>query len=266
MFATGVLDINNVSFVNTPQGVIETIGFDSDYGPKVGEIYGRLLLIVSSPTAEISRYLSLLQDEVRQYDALAQSILQNVGDITFGKPIVYRATEKDLKIPESVGYDFDVYWLDLRATFREMDADQIDEMVINYAMPEGTVALELIPLQYSQEIAVSSDLGTPEVGIEVGDTSLTVGEFFRKTVAYKYLKPTVVAYGLGETRFSWALRDEAVRAGSHKFVAIVGVPKGSAGVDMGMSGHVRLNKGVLGNLLGGGGIAGTEAQVVSVSF
>ena len=216
--------------------------------------------------AEVSNYLHLLQEEIREYDALAKSILENVGDITFGKPVVYKATEKDPVVPESINHEFDVYWLDLRATFREMDQEEIDEMVINYATPRGTVALELIPLQYSQEFAVSKEFGAPEISVELGGNVLTVGEFFRKTVAYKELKPTVVAFGLGETRFSWALRDQAVRAGSHKFVAIVGVPKGSEGVDIAMSGHVRLKKGVFGGLLGGGGIAGSDAEVVSLSF
>ena len=72
---------------------------------------------------------------------MAKSILENVGDITFGKPVVYKATEKDLVVPESINHEFDVYWLDLRATFREMDQEEIDEMVINYATPRGTVAL-----------------------------------------------------------------------------------------------------------------------------
>jgi hypothetical protein len=101
----------------------------------------RLPLIASSPVAEVSNYLHLLQEEIREYDALAKSILENVGDITFGKPVVYKATEKDLVVPESINHEFDVYWLDLRATFREMDQEEIDEMVINYATPRGTVAL-----------------------------------------------------------------------------------------------------------------------------
>jgi hypothetical protein len=90
--------------------------------------------------------------------------------------------------------------------------------------------------------------------------------FFNQSVSYTYLKPVIAAYGLRENKFSWTIRGEALRAGSHKFVAVVGVPKHSEGVGLAMSAHVRLKKNWLGEWYDGEGIAGTDARETYVSF
>jgi hypothetical protein len=266
MMVTGVIDVNNVYQFELEGKTLEAVKFEPHYAFRIAEVYKRLSLIGHQPMAELGFQFAALRDEVKQYNSLEQSILLNVGDITFGRPTVYTSREKDLALPQSINRDFDVYWIDLAATFRDMDPADIDEMAINFATPEGTEAFELLPLVVSREFTVTKEMSAPKIWVEVGGATVTLGEVFKKTIEYISLKPSVVAYGLGERRFSWVIRDDAIRAGSHRFVAIVGVPKGSPEVEIAMSGHVRLKKGFLGGIFGEEGIAGSEARTVVISF
>ena len=80
-------------------------------------------------------------------------------------------------------------------------------------------------------------------------------------MSYTYLKPIVEAFGLRESRFSWTLRDQAVRAGSHKFVAIIGVPKGKEGTEIAMSAHMKSEYKFF-----RGDVAGTEVYTRWIDF
>jgi hypothetical protein len=182
--------------------------------------------------------MAALQLEVKEYNALEQSILTHIGDITIGEPIVYTAAEKVIKVPESIGRKYNVYWSELRASFRGLTNSNIDELAVNDAFSEGGVALELAPLEYGTEVTVETRKAVP--GFEAGMEGfyVSVNEAFNKTIAFKYVKPRVIAVGLGEREFSWLLRGEAVRIGWHKFVVMAGIPKGIGSIDFGMSGHV----------------------------
>jgi hypothetical protein len=39
--------------------------------------------------ADVERIFTSLRDDVTQYDALQRSMLENIGEITFGIPIIY---------------------------------------------------------------------------------------------------------------------------------------------------------------------------------
>lgn len=157
---------------------------------------------------------------------------------------------------------FDVYYVELSATFREMSADDLEEMAINFVLPDKSIALELVPLQHGIPIEIKKGLRIPEIGAEVRGIKVSLGEIFQRTVSFTYLKPIITAFGLRENRFSWTLRDEAVRAGSHKFVAVIGVPKGSDSVILAMSAHVKTKK----LFVLGGDLAGTELKFVKLEF
>jgi hypothetical protein len=134
------------------------------------------------------------------------------------------------------------------------------------AVPENSVALKLIPLRFGVEVTRSENTGIPEMGIEYGGAKVSVGEYFSQIVAYGYLKPTIEAYGEGERNFSWKITGEAVSAGSHRFAAILGIPKGVTTIDFAFSGHVRLRKSFIGDWFDGELIAGTDSWVLPVSF
>jgi hypothetical protein len=69
---------------------------------------------------------------------------------------------------------------------------------------------------------------------------VTLGQFFEQTVTYKNLRPTIIGSGLGLTWVSWQVKNEAVRPWSHRFTAIISVPKGTREADITVSGHLRI--------------------------
>ena len=139
-------------------------------------------------------------------------------------------------------------------------------MAFNVALPEGSVALKLVPLRFGVELTRTQEASAPELGVEYGGVKVSVGEYFSRTVSYSYLKPTIEAYGEGQRQFSWKMKDEAINAGSHRFAAILGVPKGVSDLDFVFSGHVRLRKSFIGEWYDGELVAGTGAWIVPVSF
>lgn len=268
MLSTGVIDALQPSVGMDGNTAVEYVGFQPAYGKTVGEVYGLLTATDKIKVQNIGESFASLKSRVDKYSDLEKALLFKAGEITFGRPIIYKAKEKSLQLPDSIKNSMDVYWVDLAFTFRQVTADDLAEMAINYAVPEGWVALELIPLHYGHEVATETRTQSPDISVNVAGVGITVGEFFQRTVAYSYIKPTISAFGLREGKFSWALRDEAVNAGSHSFAAIIGVPKGTARFEVAMSAHVRLKKpSILGMGMGTSAtLAGTAPQLFTIDF
>jgi hypothetical protein len=267
MVITGVVN-TDVSSTETIDGnEVEWFTIDDQYAVPVTEIYRSFSYFnVESPPGDVGRVFTSLRNDVGEYDALQRSMLDNIGEITFGFPIVYTAAEKGLVLPESLKRLYDVYWIDLVVTYRGIDPDDLAEMAFNVELSDQSVALKLIPLRFGLEMSVNEKIAAPELGVEYSGVKLTVGEYFSQTVAFKYLKPIVEGYGEGEARFSWRMAGEAINAGSHRFAAIIAVPEGTPDVDFRFSGHVRLRKSFVGAWYDGELIAGTDAWVLPVSF
>ena len=267
LLVTGVVDIDNVATSKIGGNLVKSFKIRNEYSNKVSNIYNKINYLENnfSPT-NIAVDFASLKDDVTSYDALQKSMLENIGEITFGVPIIYTAVEKHLAIPSSINKLYDVYWADLVVTYRDVDADQLAEMAFNVAIPERSVALKLIPLRFGVEVTRSQRVNTPELSVEYGGAKIGVGEYFSQTVAFRYLRPTVEAYGEGERIFSWKITDEAINAGSHRFAVIFGVPKGAVELDFAFSGHVRLKKSFIGDWYDGELVAGTDTWVLPVSF
>jgi hypothetical protein len=149
--STGVIDTSNVTIKNIGDRRIELVTFNNNYAPVLSEVYSALGKVRSQPIPEIAPWLVSLQDDVRQYNSLQESLLQSIGEITFGIPISYSKEEKGLITPESIDKKYDVHWIDFAVTFRGMNPKGLTEMVVNYALPEGSVAIEIVPLEYGVE-------------------------------------------------------------------------------------------------------------------
>ena len=267
MVVTGVVDTDTIMVATLDGDEVEWFKMDEKYASSLGNVYqGLLFLRGDHPPTDVGLVFASITEDVAQYDALQRSILENIGEITFGFPIVYTSDERKLAVPASIRRSYDVYWIDLAVTYRNVDPSAIAEMAFNVAVPEHSMALKLIPLRFGVEVSRSENAGVPEMGIEYGGAKVSVGEYFSQTVAYRYLKPTIEAYGEGERNFSWKITGEAVSAGSHRFAAILAVPKGSAAIDFAFSGHVRLRKSFIGEWFDGELIAGTDSWVLPVSF
>ena len=260
LFSTDVIDIDKVNNILVEGNVISYYSVSDVYVDELNFLYQALSRAKHYKSRDLQIDLIGLRNSIREYDALERSLLYKLGEISFGMPLVQTAREMALIVPGSIASRFDVYWVELAITFRGFDAGELEEMSFNVGLPADHVALELIPLRYGPQIETQVDTRSPEIGARVGGVNVTIGEFFRKTVAYSHIKPTVTAAGLREDRFSWTLRDEAIALGSHKFIVVIGVPRGADAVELSMSAHVKTDP----SLFFAGDVAGTDVKVINV--
>ena len=261
LFSTDVIDIDKVNNILVEGNVISYYSVSDVYVDELNFLYQALSRAKHYKSRDLQIDLIGLRNSIREYDALERSLLcHKLGEISFGMPLVQTAREMALIVPGSIASRFDVYWVELAITFRGFDAGELEEMSFNVGLPADHVALELIPLRYGPQIETQVDTRSPEIGARVGGVNVTIGEFFRKTVAYSHIKPTVTAAGLREDRFSWTLRDEAIALGSHKFIVVIGVPRGADAVELSMSAHVKTDP----SLFFAGDVAGTDVKVINV--
>ena len=235
---------------------------------KVKEEESYAIKRVSSDLLHLSQYRSdiagktfaELLNYIRRYDSLSKSLLAQIGNITFGLPVPIESVALGLSVPEFIERNFDVYWLEFSVTYRDMEDDNLREMVFNVSFPKEYVALELIPIRFGPKISVSEEASSPELTVKVAGNEISVGEFYGRRVTYDVIRPTIVAYGKGENSISWIMREEAISGGSHTFVAIVGIPNGADSIDVAMNAHVKTDR-----LFGiEGDIAGTEAKAFNL--
>jgi hypothetical protein len=264
MLATGAIDIENKEY-KTKDGVsTEFVGFNDATKVRLEKIYRDRMDADRRDLQNVSVTWAKLSDSVRDYEPLEKSLLWKLGDITFGRPEIYTSSEKNLILPENTKKNYDVYWIEFYVTFWDLTEIDLDEMAVNFAVPENSIALGLAPLSYGIEVAVSREIQTPEIEGGFGGINVKVGEIYSRQVGFTYLKPLIRAFGVGQSRFTWTITEEAIRTGTHKFVAVLGVPRGTSGTNIAMSGHVRLSKT---RLFGGDGeLAGTDPVTMYLSF
>jgi hypothetical protein len=139
--------------------------------------------------------------------------------------------DRNLNIPPPISRKYDVYWVEFQLTLRNLEDDYVRLVSFHVFLPEDSTALDLIPWRFGVEATVTETTGSPPITIK----DVTVGEFCKKTVAYTMLRPTIVATGLREHRFSWVLTEEAASTGSHLFVGLLGVPKSQCRISAGLA-------------------------------
>jgi hypothetical protein len=155
-------------------------------------------------------------------------------NVTFGNPYVETSTEAKLTLPQEVATNFDVYVLHLAMTWRELPQYNLDELDYYVALPNGSIALELMPLRYGIKIEQKED-SQISPSVEAGGVKVELGQLYGRDVSFTYLKPTIQGYGLQESQFSWSMRDQAVQPGAEQFLCAVGVPKRSKQINLLMS-------------------------------
>jgi hypothetical protein len=83
----------------------------------------------------------------RAYSDIEEATLEKIGSLLFGKPTVYTAEEKKLKLPKSITSNSDVLWIEfpITVTLNRSDIDLV-EMYIELSLPDGCIAREIFPL------------------------------------------------------------------------------------------------------------------------
>jgi hypothetical protein len=182
-------------------------------------------------------------------------------NVTFGSPYVETSTEAKLTLPQEISANFDVYVLHLAMTWRELPQYDLDELDYYVALPNGSIALELMPLRYG--IKVEQKEGTQiSPSVEVAGVKVELGLIYGRDVSFTYLRPTIQGYGLQESQFSWSMRDQAVQPGAEQFLCAVGVPKRSKQISLLMSASAHWS----GAFAVAGGIESTEQISQTISL
>lgn len=169
---------------------------------------------------------------LKVYPMLRQSVEVKVGQVTFGKPLVFSAADKHLTFPTEWLKQYRVYWIQLALTLHDLVADEITELTFLVSTPQDCIAAELAPIKVEKESETKRTLKIPEVNVEVGGIGVSVGSILGEEVTFKSLIPTLIANGLQENDFSWSMMDEAIRRGSQRFVVVLLIPKAQKKVDM----------------------------------
>ena len=83
---------------------------------------------------------------VNNYDSLERSLMEKIGELPFGAPIIYSAAEKQLILPSSIAKTYDVVWIEFPVTLKINSPVDLTEMYVELKLPNGFRVLELLPL------------------------------------------------------------------------------------------------------------------------
>lgn len=216
-------------------GSAEMLSINQEVGHTFSETYSALAIARYMDSEE---RIDIVNDgllHLAAYPMLLDASKIKFSSVSMGKILSFPAAEKDLKLEPSLSRRYDVYWIEFPLTLRDLQLDSVSEVGFHIILPEDSIALQLIPTRFGTEVAVTENLSSPEITAESGGMSLTVGEFWGRTVEYTLLKPTIVATGIRDSKFSWFLSGNALGTGSYIFVGIIGVPKGKTTITAGFS-------------------------------
>jgi hypothetical protein len=216
-----------------------------EQGPNSGDSLALQInyLVVHSTTDNTIRSVAFLDDKF----------------VTFGTPLISTSTEAHLNVPQEISRDFDVYLIQLAMTWRQLPSVDLTELGFSVKVPSDTLALALMPLRYG--ITVEEKTGThPAPEVELEGVKVKLGEVYGRDISFSYLKPTIQAYGLQESQFSWTMRDQAIQPGAERFLCVVGVPKHSKELALVMSAFVRKTS----SMFSAGGIESTDTKMTKI--
>ena len=215
----------------------------------------------TAPTLRAHKFNQAMA-QVRKHPQLASAASVKLATITLGRPLVTRPEDYGDTVPETLAKQFDVYVIRFAFSDRRFISETVDEIAFIVRFPTDVTALELVPLDFLKSAIVQEESGIPAVEGSVGPVSIGTGPIFQHRVTFERLRPTIIAQGLQEHNVSWQMRDEAAVPGSKKFIAVVGVPKGSSRLSVELSAVAKFDtyRGVQ------GGIGSTVEKKVEIEL
>lgn len=254
--STGVIDTNKISYIKSSGIVKEFAQIDKKYNDNIFGIYNKIYTISSQSGPSTPKNMEYVKQLAYSHYPIQKSLLVTVGKITFGRPIYRFADELGFSFPESINRNYKVLWVELTVTYRDIEPNDIEEISFNVSLPEDQFAIEMFPLRTGIDMEVGETTKSPDVTVGGKELQFSLGTFYEKNLVFKYLRPTVIGFGLRESEFSWTLKDEAVSVGSHRFSALIAAPKKIKKIKLDISAHVKTKD----RLLIDGKIATTQVK------
>ena len=247
MTSEGLLDLSNkYATVLGEQGAY-AIGFNKAYAKGIFETYEVAAKYqyypLSDPKVDWTVPGKLMEVASAQFPIVdfKKTLTFEVGNATFGELRVQSAREAGFQVDKRIAKANDVYLVEFAVTLYDLPTSDIDEVSFRVDCAKICTAWELAPMRVVAVDENTTSVNTPAVTFK----DLTVGEFFKKTVTFKTLRPQIIAFGLREDKFSWSLKEDAVSTGSYVFLAALGVPKGTKNFEVRRSIAVRASDGLI---------------------
>jgi hypothetical protein len=180
---------------------------------------------------------------------VAGAILLNEGEVDFGRPIAFTAKEKLLRVEPSLDRRYDIYWIELAfSPSEELLQNTLELRYDIKILDSDATVLDLVPMRFGVEASQKNTIEVEGKGTVtspmVKDVGVEVGEMFSRTIEYKYLRPTIVSYGLLTPSFGWSFKDESLDASAKRMFAVVGLPKGTKQVNTAITVEVKCKKSI----------------------
>jgi hypothetical protein len=231
---------------NTTAWSYSDLSLDSSFATGLRDVYESMKSV--SPQASEVEKIAAVSNGIQAATAdlpVATSILVKAGDAGIGRPLIFTAAEKNLKIERSLMNQYDIYWIQFAVNPSEELAEQSLELRYDIAIQDANcLALNIQPDRVGVKESVRSVDNTPDV--KVGNVE--VGEMYSRTIEYQHIRPTILGHGVQLPSFGWIFSDEALDASTKRLFAVVGVPKNQKEISTEMSVTAKL-KGYFGTTL-----------------
>jgi hypothetical protein len=263
MTSAGMFDLTNKYETVFEKPNVYAVGFKAEYSKDIFKTYEEAAKFqdfpLSNPGTNWTAASKLINYASARYPIdVEKALTVELGNATFGKLRIQSAREAGFEVDGRIAKKNDIYLVEFAVTLYDLPTDSIDELSFRVDCVNVCTAWELAPMRVVVADENTTTLNTPSVTFK----DITVGEFFKKTVTYKTLRPQIIAFGLREDRFSWSLKDAAIGTGSYIFLAALGVPRGTKSFDIQRSIAVKTTDGFVTE----GGWASTDKMVESVSL
>jgi hypothetical protein len=261
----GGLDENNITKQEVDGHKVDFIGVLPNYASVLlagNQAARKLANQKRAPTIypDTTALRDAMSNADKNIDVMNAAFLQS-NDVTFGMPLVENSTDAQLHLPKQVSNKFDVYLIQFAMTWHDLPRNDLDELGFSVKLLAGTIALALMPFRYGVEVTEKAEAKiAPE--IEAEGVKVSLGEVYGREISFSYLKPTIRAYGLQESEFSWTMRDQAIQPGAEQFVCVVGVPKQSKQITLQVSAFTQWS----GGWSSAAGIESTDEKIMQVSL
>lgn len=226
-------------------GYVDVVPLNSKVVQDFRVAYGIAETLPQLQVQFIPEQFARLRSSLEKHPELSKVALKILTNVSFGKPQIYPAKERNLNIPKSAQQYHDFYWADFAISNRSLDPDLIETLTFSITLKGNAIVTDLIPFVYGQTETREEMLSSPEAEISFGPARLRIGEMYRQTVTFESIRPQIRANGLFEPFFAWQLKGSAAKPGTSRFIAILKVPKSQQWLELKMSAMAK-TKGILG--------------------
>ena len=179
-----------------------------------------------TPLSRVFNY-NVAVSHLKAHKRLLAALELKTGTYTFGVPQIFKPEDLGIDIRPIYRRMHDVYVIIFWMTDRHLFANKVKESWFTVKLSNNALALELVPLRYEKVLALTEESNSPPITAKLGKTQLSVGQFYKNTISSTSFKPVIVAQGVQESYFGWAMRDEASAPGAKRFISVIGVERGT---------------------------------------